>query len=313
MVSKTILRIGWLLSGVMVWTGGICFAQTHDPPLQIAQEGPSTSDLEGQPNTNNYPRNHRPVQLPNPSGSNSGFQPPAPSNQRGPAFSTTAGNGVNPGQANAAPVNPHSPGAQNQPLIGPPAPPTPTLEEQAPAPPKVSYENGLLSVESVNARLSDVLAAIRVKAGIRFEGSTAGSDRVAGKFGPAPADAVLTSLLQGSRFDYVIIGTPDNPSQVEKVILSPNLGPTSTAATTNQGARPVQQANSDDDDDSDDSSEASQPVPVAPQQGVQAQPAQPRSDATTTTEQLVEELKRLQRNQQGRQQQNQQVPPQNPQ
>lgn len=307
MFGKTILQIGWLLSGVLVWTGGVCLAQRNDLPLPIAQQRPSTSDLENQPNTYNYPQRHggRVSFNATQAASNSQTQPSSPAGS-GPVAMPVSG--ARPGQANGAPANPQNSGSQ--PLIGPPAPNPPTLEEMAPAPPKVIYENGLLSVESVNARLSDILVAIRAKAGIQFEGATAGTDRVAGKFGPASAGEVLTSLLEGSRFDYVIIGTPDNPSQVQKVMLSLHSGSSPVAGAANPGAKPVPQANSDEDDDSDDSAE-SQPAQV-PQQGAQAQPGQPRSTSTPSTEQLVEELKRMQRNQQGRQQQNQQVPP-NPQ
>jgi hypothetical protein len=158
-------------------------------------------------------------------------------------------------------------------------------------------------VESTNARLLDILNAVRAKTGIQFEGLPSGQerDRVAGKFGPAPADQVLTSLLQGSHFDYVIMGTPDNPSQVQRVILTPNGG---TGAVAASGPQPVQQVRGDDDDDSsDDSAESpdqSQGAQQQPAQGAQAPNRGPKS-----AEQLLNELKRMQQQAQQNQQQSQ--------
>jgi len=181
----------------------------------------------------------------------------------------------------------------------------------APAPPKVTYQNGLLSVESTNARLGDIFNAIRAKAGIQFEGLPTGQekDRVAGKFGPAPADQVLTSLLQGSHFDYVIIGMPENPSLVQRVILTPNPGSGAVAAAP--GTQPVQHAEGDEDDDSGDDSSAESPDQAQgsqqppPAQGAQ-HPAGPKN-----AEELLNELKRMQQQaQQNQQQQQQQNQPQ---
>lgn len=182
-----------------------------------------------------------------------------------------------------------------------------------PAPAEVTYENGLLSVDSRNARLTDILTGIRAKTGIQFEGLPTGQDRVAGKFGPAPADEVLTSLLQGLHYDYVIIGMPENPSTVQKVILTPTAGASTVAA--NPGAQRADNANSDDDDSSDES-------PAEPSESAQpqaAQPTQPRiGNGPKTPEQLLEELRKMQQHAAEQNQQNQQpnqqqpTPPPNP-
>jgi hypothetical protein len=182
----------------------------------------------------------------------------------------------------------------------------------APAAPKITYQNGLLSVESVNGRLIDILNGIRTKAGIQFEGLQTTQDRVAGKFGPARADQVLTSLLQGSRFDYVIIGMPENPALVQRVILSPSSS--AAAAGSTPGAQPVQQPSGDEEENAgDDPAEAPEQV-QAPEQMQQPAQIQPRGATTPkTTEQLLEELKRMQQQNQPQQnQQNQQPAPVKP-
>jgi hypothetical protein len=113
--------------------------------------------------------------------------------------------------------------AQTNGFIGPQLPPPPAPlppEKQPPTPPKVSFQDGLLTIESSNSRLGDILSSVRTKAGIQFEGMDSGVERVAAKLGPAPADEVLSSLLQGSRFDYVILGHSGDPHNVERVLLS---------------------------------------------------------------------------------------------
>src|SRR2546423_573127 len=81
-------------------------------------------------------------------------------------------------------------------LIGPPIDlmqplPTPTPQTPAqspPAPPRIAYQNGLLTVDSTNARLGDILNAIRTQTGVQFEGLQSANDRVAFRMGPAPVD-----------------------------------------------------------------------------------------------------------------------------
>jgi hypothetical protein len=322
-VVEKIRRVSWLLACVLLVTGGVLSASAQDQTGQPAtqSQSPSTQDLEAQPNTNQYPgagrRQHRGIQPGSrPADPPANDPPPSPD----PTPSNTANPAPPPNQAppvtaprnsvRATPV----PGPQNFPpqntMIGPPAPVPLTPEQMAPVPPKVSYENGLLSVESTNARLSDILNAIRARTGIQFEGLSPGQekDRVAGKFGPAPADQVLTSLLQGSHFDYVIIGMPENPSLVQRVILTPTSGAVAAAP----GAQPVQRAESDDDDDSGDDSSAE---PSNQTQGAQQPPAQGAQfpgRGPKSAEQLLNELKQMQQQAQQNQQQQQNQPQDSP-
>ena len=47
----------------------------------------------------------------------------------------------------------------------------------------------------------------------------AGSERVVAKLGPGNPKDVLAALLNGSKFNYVILGEPNNSGAVQKVIL----------------------------------------------------------------------------------------------
>lgn len=113
-----------------------------------------------------------------------------------------------------------------QPVPTPAQPVVPLRPSQMPSvPPRVSYQNGALTVVAENSTIADILGAIRAATGIRIE--TAGGpsgDRVAAKIGPARPREVLLSLLQGSRFDYVMLGSASDPERIERVILTPKLG-----------------------------------------------------------------------------------------
>jgi hypothetical protein len=293
---RKILGLISVLSCALLPGKAVLFAQdqnAQNPSASSAQaEGPSTADLESQPNTALYPAavvRRAPAQF------GPGMAVRLPNSQ--PAVSPAAA----PVKAlvNSSPEDTRTV-SQNfsllgQTLIGPPSPVPPTPEKMPPVPPKVSYENGLLSVESVNARLTDVLNAIRTKAGVEFEGMPNTQDRVGGKFGPAPVNEVLTTLFQGLRFDYVILSSPENPFLVKRVIVSPNSG----AVAATPAAQPARQnGNEDEEEAAAEDAEAEQPQP--------GPGAAPRS-----TEQLLNELKQLQeqQNQAAQQQQQQQPPP----
>lgn len=296
MLLKKFLGFSGLFFCALLLPGAVVGAQDQDSQAQPSQQTPSTTDLEAAPNTYQYPtapRRRRGIS-PQPNAQPNNPDPPPnpdPAVNNNPAANT----GLRPQAmgsnqtANPVPVT-QAPTGQPSGLIGPPAPPPATPETMAPTPAKIVYQNGLLSVESVNARLIDILNGIKSKTGIQFEGIQSTGDRVAGKFGPAPADEVLTSLLEGSRFDYVIIGMPDQPSMVQRVILSPS---SAAGALANAPGAASAQQNSDDEDDSE---EASTDNSAAQQQG--QQPGQARGvSGPKTAEQLLDELKQLQRSQ----------------
>jgi hypothetical protein len=104
--------------------------------------------------------------------------------------------------------------AQAEPIITPPAlPPRPPLE--------VSFHNGLLSIYSNKASLSEVLFAVHQRTGAEIA-IPAGAEQevVAVDLGPAPAPEVLTSLLNGSKFNFLILSSQTNPGALDRVILS---------------------------------------------------------------------------------------------
>src|SRR5579862_3204457 len=302
---------GWVL--VFALTGASLAQVPHRQRRPITQQPTtSTADQEAEPNTANYPQRPaytpgNPYTQPSTYPNNPYAQQPANNNQQSPQAigSTQPVQPANPApqvnQAKTAPMAvPHG-----QAIIGPPVPIPPTPEQMPPGAPKVSYQDGLLSVESVNSRLTDILNAIHNRTGIQFEGLLPGQDRVAGKFGPAPADEVLTTLLQGSRYDYVIMSGPDKPGLVERVILTPSSTAGAVAGVSPPpGGNPQAGENEEEENGGGDEPEAQEQVqaPPGPQQ-VQPvpQPGQNSNHTPKTTEQLLEELKQMQQRNQQRQ------------
>lgn len=97
-----------------------------------------------------------------------------------------------------------------------------TLASPPPPPLQVSYENGLLSISSDKATLSEVLHAIQQRTGADIAIPTgAEEERVVAAIEPAPAPEVLARLLNGSRFNFLIVNSANDPRKLDKVILTP--------------------------------------------------------------------------------------------
>jgi len=228
------------------------------------------------------------------------------------------------------PAAKQAPAAEPQPT--PAQPVVPLRPSQMPSvPPRVSYQQGQLTVIAENSTLGDIFGAIRNATGIKIEtqGGPSG-DRVAAKIGPAPAKEVLLSLLQGSRYDYVMLGSVTDPEQVERVILTPKTaGATQTASVPAQPQMPPQQARPETDDENNDENAEEdtgpppvrgpdRPQPEQPGAAVQPNVQQPQPNPPVnpnpngqvkTPEQLLQELReRQQREQQGLQPQQGQQP-----
>jgi hypothetical protein len=110
-----------------------------------------------------------------------------------------------------------------------PAPPVPDsapAAEIAPPPPppkKVvsSFQDGLLSLTSKDGSLADVLDEIREQTGADIAvPAGAEQEKVAASLGPASPRDVLTQLLNGSRYNFIIVGSDSDANKVDRVILS---------------------------------------------------------------------------------------------
>ncbi len=100
---------------------------------------------------------------------------------------------------------------------------------------QVSFNNGLLSIRADKATFAEVLDEVHRKVGtvIAFTSSNdngagaqqiAAQDKVYTDLGPASAREVLTSLLDGSRFNFVMMGSERSASDVRSIVLSARTG-----------------------------------------------------------------------------------------
>ena len=89
----------------------------------------------------------------------------------------------------------------------------------------VFFARGLLTVHAANASLSEVLFQIQKQTGAEIA-IPAGTEqeRVAADFGPGSPSAVMGELLNGSGLNFVVVGSPADPTQLRSVILSRKTG-----------------------------------------------------------------------------------------
>lgn len=120
--------------------------------------------------------------------------------------------------ANAPAVAP-APAPVAQAQTAPPAPAEPP--KAPPQPPNVVWDGVNLTIDAENSTLASILLAVRQQTGasVDMPGSTA-SERVAVHIGPAPVREVLSTLLYGTDFDYVIQAPDDNEAGLRSVIIT---------------------------------------------------------------------------------------------
>ncbi len=213
------------------------------------------------------------------------------------------------------------PAPQVAPVI--PAPP-PTPEQMPATPPRVTMNAGQLSITAENSTLGDVLGAVKKLTGAGVEiPNSATAERVVVHLGPGNPQEVLQQMLAGSKFDYIILGSPDSSAAIQKIILTQRgaagagSGPVTNAA--NQPPRGGYQAPPPDysADNGSVDEEIVQPEPPGPQNDVnppeegaqqqiigpggqaqQQQQQEQQQQGPKTPEQLLQELQRMQQQQQ---------------
>ncbi|MDR3676746.1 MAG: hypothetical protein P4N24_14735, partial [Acidobacteriota bacterium] len=87
--------------------------------------------------------------------------------------------------------------------------------------PLVTYRDGQLTIDTENSTLAAVLALVAEKTGAVIDvppGS--GLERIVEHTGPGRADDVLAQLLNGSAYDFIIVGKSQSPHDPAQVLLS---------------------------------------------------------------------------------------------
>jgi hypothetical protein len=198
-----------------------------------------------------------------------------------------------------------------------PLPPELPLRPQQ-APPnraQVTFTNGALFVSANNSSLNQILRQISTNTGMKVTGGVA-DERVFGNYGPADPAQVLTSLLDGTTTNMILVQR-DDASLAELILTPRNGGPTPPnprASTFDERSEPPRNFSAQPNPPSEPAPPP-QNNPIAP--AVDPAAATTPTPATTTQpdspngvktpQQIYEQLQRM------RQQQQPQQPQQQPQ
>jgi len=159
--------------------------------------------------------------------------------------------------------------------------------------------------------MGDVLTAVKQKTGAAVEMPAVSSERVVGRFGPGAPRDVLAQLLNGSHYDYVLLGSPADPGALKKVVLMARAsgpepapqqpgGPPQNMMGNSQVLQAVPEVENDQSPE-----ETSGEVPAEVQQPEQQEEPPPdqqqpgqNGPVVKTPEQLLRELQQQQQQQQ---------------
>ena len=106
------------------------------------------------------------------------------------------------------------------PVAAPSSLPMPVTPEQLPSQePAIVYQNGLLSITAADSTLGDILRGISTSTGAEIDIPPQDEERVVVRLGPGPARDVVASLLAGSKFNYILVGSEMDTSALTRVLL----------------------------------------------------------------------------------------------
>jgi AMIN domain len=148
----------------------------------------------------------------------------------------------------------------------------PAAQPPVPAPPpkkvEINVQDGQLSLTSNRASLAEVLSELQRQTGASIVVPPgAEQEVVAVSLGPASPREVISQLLNGSRYNFIIVGADNDPNKVERLLLTPKSpgGVTAEIQTNQPDFVPVAQVQAPD------SSTPPPPPPAAPPEEAQPQ------------------------------------------
>ena len=160
--------------------------------------------------------------------------------------------------------------------------------------------------------MGDVLTAVKQRTGAAVDMPAVSSERVVGRFGPGSPRDVMAQLLNGSHYDYVLLGSPADPGSLKKVVLMARANGPEPAMQPQQN-QPAMQGNpnlqavpdiANDDQQQEDNGAVEVPEAQEQQEQEEPQPEQqqqqpgPNAPMVKTPEQLLRELQQQQQQQQ---------------
>jgi hypothetical protein len=180
------------------------------------------------------------------------------------------------------------------------------LDAMPAVPPQITFHDGLLTVVAPNSTLGDILRAVRKETSADIDVPSNANERVATHLGPALPREVMAELLNGSHFNYILLGSSENANALVRVVLVAKTGPDTpdAPAQANATAPPVPAKPAEADTAEETVDEA------ADQAATEADQTPPDEPGAKTPQQMLQEMQQRQLQQQ--QNNNGQTQPTNP-
>jgi hypothetical protein len=99
-----------------------------------------------------------------------------------------------------------------------------SIQSYTPARPplEVTFNEGLLSIHADKVSLAEIMRSVQQRTGAQISlAPGAEQEKVVADLGPAPAQEVLAHLLNGSKFNFLILNAAGDPTKLDRVILTP--------------------------------------------------------------------------------------------
>ncbi len=206
-----------------------------------------------------------------------------------------------PGMAGIAPTGMPQPGAGSaaQPAPGAPVVSTvpmaaPSLQDKPAQAARITLSGGSLSVEANNSSLSQILDQLASSSGMTVDGLGQKDQRVFGIYGPGNPRDILSSLLDGAGYNFLMVGATEKGTPRQIVLTARSNAPLTTAQNNTPSAPEPEEEEPPPPMPINTPAEEANPV-AHPPSGMPG--AQPRSPA-----EMLQEMQRI------RQQQQQQPP-----
>jgi hypothetical protein len=169
--------------------------------------------------------------------------------------------------------------------------------------PQVSYQDGLLTIVAPNSTLGDILRGVRKHTSADIEIPPTASERVVTRLGPGPAREVLSELLNGSRFNYILLGSPQDANALVRVVLVAKAVETPATATPGAAAPAPGVTNAPSEAAEEPQDEpVEEPVDQGAVDAEQAAGQQPEQPPVKTPQQMLQEMQQRQLQMQQQQQ-----------
>jgi hypothetical protein len=157
----------------------------------------------------------------------------------------------------------------------------------------------MLTIVAPNSSLGDILRGVRKHTAADIDIPAAANERVATRLGPGPAREVVAELLNGSRFNYVLLGSPDNANLLVRVVLVAKTPDTPAPAIEAANAAPPQPPAANAAPEAPETEVLDETPPEEPaEQGTadaeQQQAAPPDQSGVKTPQQMLQEMQQRQ-------------------